>query len=96
MSFLRWLFTGEVRTERELQRDEEIDTQIEMVNIQVSIQKEAERKFSKAYNKLTDKQKKIVDKHELKGFVFPTRGDWLDFKRYKCEELLGTKQEGKK
>ena len=54
----------------------------------MSIQNEAVAKYNKAYNKLTPKEKKIVDKHELEGFVFPTRGDWLDFKRYKCEELL--------
>lgn len=83
MKFLNWLFG-----QKETQRDRETDAHIEMVNIRLSIQREAEEKFNKAYNKLNDKEKKIADKHELKGFIFPTRGDWLDFKRYKCEELL--------
>ena len=70
------------------ERDREIDTHIEMVNTRLQIQKDSEYNYKKVYNKLTKREKRIVDKHELKGFVFPTRGDWLDFKRYKCEELL--------
>ena len=76
---------------KESQRDKEIDAHCEMVSIRASIQMDAEIKYQVVYDELTDKQKKIVDKHKIKGFVFPTRGDYLDFKRYKCEELLKNK-----
>ena len=83
MSFLRNLFFG-----NESQRNQEIDAHIQTVNIRLDIQNEAEHNFQIAYEKLTEKQKKIVDKSRIEGFVFPTRGDYLDFKRYKCEEFL--------
>jgi len=48
MSFLKWLFGWE---ETHTERDREIDAHIEIVNIKMSIQKEAEEEFEKAYNK---------------------------------------------
>ena len=68
----------------------EIDDHCEMVSARLSIQREAEGKFQLTYDKLNDKQKKIIDKEDYlpKGFMFPTRGDYLDCKRYKCEELF--------
>ncbi len=97
MSFLGWLFlTGKIKTDKQSERDKEIDTQVEIVNIKVDIEKEAEQKYKKKYNKLTDREKKIVDKHELRGMMWPTKGAWLDFKREKCEELLNKKNMKKK
>ena len=46
MNWFKGLFSGET------ERDREIDAHIEMVNIRISIQKEAEKKFNKAYSKL--------------------------------------------
>lgn len=89
MSFLRSLFFGNERT----QKDREIDAHVTLVNARLSIENEAEHNFQVAYGKLTDKQKKIVDKKtekffKITGFVFPRRSDYLDNKRYYCEDLL--------
>ena len=46
-------------------QQKEIDKHCEMVNIRMSIQQEAEERFEAAYNKLTDKQKKIIDKEDI-------------------------------
>ncbi len=75
------------------ERNRKIDSHVELVNIRLSIENEAEHNFQIAYGKLTDKQKKIVEKKSEKfakitGFVFPRRSDYLDNKRYYCEELL--------
>lgn len=75
------------------QRDREIDAHIISVNARVSIEHDAEFKFQEAYGKLTEEQKKNVEDYSEKflrdtHFIFPRRSDYLDFKRYRCQELI--------
>ncbi len=86
MSFFNWLFGIES------QRHREIDAHIIMVNSKLSIEREAEYKFQVVCDKLTNKEKKKIDKTIQVfcrgGFIFPTRGSYLDFKRYLGEDIL--------
>ncbi len=91
-----WWFWKEffLRKTREIsQEDREIQNHIDLVSIRLSIEKEAEQKFNEVWNKLTDKEKKKVDKVKP-PMMFLRRSDYLDWKRYLCEDILESR--GKK
>ena len=80
------------------EKNREIENHILEVNVRLEIEKEAEFKFNEVWNKLTEKQKHKVDdifKRAYKNWIFPTRGSWLDARRYIAAEELKKLKEKK-
>ena len=69
------------------ERNRDIDNHIQMVNIRKSILEDAKRKFEDIHSKLTDKEKKILEK-KRPLICFPQQSDFLDWQRYECESIL--------
>lgn len=74
------------------EQDREIDAHIQITTIRLSIQQEAEILYNKAINKLTERQKKKIERLKV-PMVFPTRGDYLDWLRGEIERRYNIKKE---
>lgn len=79
-------------------RDREIETHCEMVNIRLSLIKEAEDSFDKLYNKLSESAKKKFEKVWAKSIIatipFPSQNCYIDARRHFLEENFAVSLEG--